>query len=129
MIVTSSGVAADAVSRQVPELVESRFASKLAAADFTLWGPAAEAESAIRLGWVNAAERSRALVPEILDLRGELTARGLTRIVLCGMGGSSLAPEVITRTVGVSLVVLDSTHPDQVFRRVVARGSAAPCDA
>src|SRR5690606_24154768 len=36
------------------------------------------------------------------------------RIVLCGMGGSSLAPEVITRTYGVDLVVLDSTDPAQV---------------
>ncbi len=118
MIVSCSGVAADAVSRHLPGLVESRFASRLAAADFTLWGPAAEAESSIRLGWVNAADRSRSLVPEILDLRGELIARGLTRIVLSGMGGSSLAPEVITRTAGVPLVVLDSTHPDQVSRAV-----------
>jgi len=58
------------------------------------------------------------LVDEIVELRDELRARGLTRIVLCGMGGSSLAPEVITRTAGVPLVVLDSTHPEQVSRAV-----------
>jgi glucose-6-phosphate isomerase len=35
-------------------------------------------------------------------------------VVLCGMGGSSLAPEVICATYGVELTVLDSSHPDQV---------------
>jgi glucose-6-phosphate isomerase len=47
-------------------------------------------------------------------LRDEFAAKGVTRFVLCGMGGSSLAPEVITRTAGVELVVLDSTDADQV---------------
>jgi hypothetical protein len=35
-------------------------------------------------------------------------------VVLCGMGGSSLAPEVICATAGVDLVVLDSSQPDMV---------------
>ncbi|MGB8650982.1 MAG: glucose-6-phosphate isomerase, partial [Mycobacteriales bacterium] len=39
---------------------------------------------------------------------------GVDQVVLCGMGGSSLAPEVICRCAGVPLTVLDSTHPDQV---------------
>jgi glucose-6-phosphate isomerase len=56
------------------------------------------------------------LVDEILTLRDEFRARGMNRIVLCGMGGSSLAPEVITRTEGVPLVVLDTTHPAQIAR-------------
>ncbi len=116
--VSLSGAAADAAERHLTELVESRFASRLGAGDFTLWGPAAEAESAIRLGWVHASAVSRALVDDIVALRDEFRARGLTRVVLCGMGGSSLAPEVITRTAGVDLVVLDSTHPTQVARAV-----------
>jgi glucose-6-phosphate isomerase len=116
--VTLAGVAADAAERHVPELVASQFASRLAAGDFTLWGKAAEAESAIRLGWVHATAVSRPLVDDIIALRDEFRARGLTRVVLCGMGGSSLAPEVITRTAGVELVVLDSTQPAQVARAV-----------
>lgn len=118
MTVHVSGAAADAVARHVPTLVASKFASRLAASDATLWGEAAEPEASIRLGWLHASEVSRPLVAEILAMRGELVARGLTRIVLCGMGGSSLAPEVITRTAGVDLVVLDSTHPVQVSRVV-----------
>lgn len=116
--VSTAGIASDAVARLVPELVASRFASRLGAGDSTLWGPDAEAESSIRLGWVHAVQHSRPLIPDILALRDKFRARGLHRIVLCGMGGSSLAPEVITRTAGVPLVVLDATHPDQVSRVV-----------
>lgn len=116
--VSVSGVAADAVARHVPTLVSERFASRLGAGDSTLWGVDAEPESSVRLGWVHASETSRPLVDEILALRDEFRARGLNRIVLCGMGGSSLAPEVITRTEGVPLVVLDTTHPAQIARVV-----------
>lgn len=116
MTVSVSGVAAAAAERHVPELVASRFATRLGSGDATLWGPAAEPEASIRLGWVHASTVSRSLVADIVALRGEFIARGLTRVVLCGMGGSSLAPEVITRTAGVELVVLDSTHPTQVSR-------------
>lgn len=116
--VSVSGVAADAVARHVPALVTERFASRLGAGDSTLWGFEAEPESAVRLGWVHASRDSRPLVDEILALRDEFRARGLNRIVLCGMGGSSLAPEVITRTEGVPLVVLDTTHPSQLARVV-----------
>src|SRR5207342_2062581 len=45
-----------------------------------------------------------------------LHGQGLTRIVLCGMGGSSLAPEVICASAGVALDVLDSSDPDFVRR-------------
>jgi glucose-6-phosphate isomerase len=63
---------------------------------------------------VEAATVSQPLVEGILELRDALKAEGITRIVLCGMGGSSLAPEVIAGTAGVELTVLDSTDPEQV---------------
>ncbi|HET9632453.1 MAG TPA: glucose-6-phosphate isomerase, partial [Terrabacter sp.] len=47
---------------------------------------------------------------------GQLADKGLTHVVLCGMGGSSLAPEVICATAGKDLVVLDSSDPDYVRR-------------
>ncbi len=118
--VSVSGVAADAVKRHVPTLIAEHFATRLAAEDSTLWGRDAESEASIRLGWVHASKHSRTLVPEILALRDEFRARGLNRFVLCGMGGSSLAPEVITRTACVPLIVLDTTHPTQLSR-VIAR--------
>lgn len=106
--------ALEAINRHVPHLVESMVASRITGGDSTLWGQAAEAEASIRLGWTQAISVSRPLVAEITALRNQLLERGVTRIVLCGMGGSSLAPEVITQTAGVPLVVLDSTDPGQV---------------
>jgi glucose-6-phosphate isomerase len=95
-------------------LADDKVASRIAAQDPTLWGPAAEEESAKRLGWVALSETSRPLVTEISTLQVELREKGLSRIVLCGMGGSSLAPEVICGAAGVELDVLDSSDPDFV---------------
>ena len=110
----ATGAAQQAIERYVPALVEDKVATRIFAKDHTLWGPEAESESAIRLGWVEAATVSQPLVGEILALREALAAEGVTHIVLCGMGGSSLAPEVIAGTAGVELSVLDSTDPEQV---------------
>jgi glucose-6-phosphate isomerase len=112
--VATRGASATAVELEVPKLVRERIASRIFAKDHTIWGKDAEAESSIRLGWVDAAAESLTLVPDILSLRDKYRSLGLTRIVLCGMGGSSLAPEVISATAGVELVVLDSTYPSQV---------------
>ena len=112
--VAAAGAAADAVTTHVPALVADRVASRIFAQDPTLWGPAAEEEAAKRLAWVGLGRTSRHLVGQIAALRAELTEQGVDRVVLCGMGGSSLAPEVICATAGVPLVVLDSSHPDVV---------------
>ena len=112
--ISVSGAAADAVRRTVPVLVADLVASGITAQDAELWGPEAEDEASKRLGWTEAVAVSRPLVPEIEALRDELEADGVTHIVLGGMGGSSLAPEVITRTARVDLTVLDSTEPGQV---------------
>jgi glucose-6-phosphate isomerase len=82
-----------------------------------LWGPDAVDEASKRLGWIDLPETSRALLPQLAALGGA----GLDHIVLAGMGGSSLAPEVITRTTGVPLTVLDTTDPHQVARVVADR--------
>ncbi len=66
-------------------------------------------------------ESSRPLVERLTALRGDLHAEGVDRVVLAGMGGSSLAPEVICHTRSGSAVggahpitVLDTTDPGQV---------------
>jgi glucose-6-phosphate isomerase len=105
----------------VADLVADRVASRLATADPTLWGPAAEEEAAIRLGWARLHETSRPLLAEIEALQADLRAAGLDRIVLCGMGGSSLAPEVITRSAGVELTVLDTTDPGRIRAAIADR--------
>ena len=62
-------------------------AAKLAAGDPTLWGPDAEPEAKIRLGWLDQGETSRDLLPRLAALRAELVADGIDRVVLAGMGG------------------------------------------
>ncbi|MEO3933217.1 glucose-6-phosphate isomerase [Micrococcaceae bacterium Sec7.4] len=110
----ATGAARLAHDQHLPALLADKVATRIFAKDATLWGPDAEAEASVRLGWVEAATVSQQLVADILALRDALRAEGVSRIVLCGMGGSSLAPEVIAGTAGVELTVLDSTDPEQV---------------
>jgi glucose-6-phosphate isomerase len=117
--VVASGPSADAIEARVPGLVQERFASRLFGQDSTLWGPDAQAEASIRLAWVGLPRSSRPLVGEVAALREQLRAEGVDRVVLCGMGGSSLAPEVICATAGVDLVVLDSSDPGMVRSALV----------
>lgn len=113
-IVVELGTEFPDLTEVVDELVGLRFASRLVGADATLWGDAAQEEASIRLGWIDAIENSREVVVAATQLRDDLNARGIRRVVLSGMGGSSLAPELICREANVPLTVLDSTHPDQV---------------
>ena len=117
----ATGAARLAHEQHLPALLADKVATRIFAKDATLWGPDAEAEAAVRLGWVEAATVSQQLVADILALRDALRAEGVSRIVLCGMGGSSLAPEVIAGTAGVELTVLDSTDPEQVAAALADR--------
>ncbi|GCD99518.1 glucose-6-phosphate isomerase [Embleya hyalina] len=116
--VTVSGdlVHSAAVAEVITACVVDKVPARLAASDATLWGPDAESLAAIRLGWVDLPASSRALLPQLAELRERLAAEGLDHVVLAGMGGSSLAPEVITATYGKPLTVLDTTDPAQVRR-------------
>ena len=87
--------------------------------DPTVWSADPVPEIEDRLGWLTLPATSRDLVPMINDLHSEAVAAGITHIVLLGMGGSSLAPEVFASSLPHSdgdpiLVVLDSTHPDAI---------------
>jgi glucose-6-phosphate isomerase len=98
----------------VDRLVKEGVASGLTNQDPTLWGPQAQAEAARRLAWVALPHTSRPLLATIDALWSELHSDGIDRVVLAGMGGSSLAPEVICATSRVPLTVLDTTDPGQV---------------
>ncbi len=88
--------------------------AKLAAKDATLWGPAAQAEAEIRLNWIDLPLTSRELLPTLDALSAWSREIGHSDFVLCGMGGSSLAPEVIAAVYKKNLTVLDSTDPEHV---------------
>ncbi|MFM8965781.1 MAG: hypothetical protein ACKOHL_05580, partial [Actinomycetota bacterium] len=88
--------------------------TRLANKNSSIWGEAAQAEASIRLDWVDLPEASRDLLPVLDALSAWSREIGHRNFILCGMGGSSLAPEVIAAHYKRSLIILDSTQPDQV---------------
>ena len=110
-----SGSATTKINRSAPEykaLLEAH--TRLAKKDSTLWGTKAQAEAAIRLNWVDLPNNSRELLPSLDALAAK--HRDKTVFILCGMGGSSLGPEVIASSHQKQLFVLDSTDPSHVQR-------------
>ena len=113
-VVTSGTMLTEPRDAAKAALVADGVPGALAQKDSTLWGADATLEATVRLGWLDLPASSRELLPRLEKLTAELAAEGLDRIVLCGMGGSSLAPEVICNSAGVALTVLDTTDPAQV---------------
>ena len=110
-MITLSGPALSKIDRQDPVYLALAGAHpRLVKKDANIWGPAAATEAAVRLNWVDLDESSRDLLP-ILDAVAA-KFRDRDNLVLCGMGGSSLAPEVIAQTYGKKIFILDSTDPD-----------------
>ena len=89
----------------------------------TLWKPAEAAHQAVianALGWLGIFEDAREEVADLTGFAGEVRDEGFRSAVLLGMGGSSLAPEVFGRVLGLAddgleLHVLDSTDPTAVL--------------
>ena len=123
----SLGPLAAAVKRRVAALVGESASSRLWSHDPTLWtaDPAGQAEIRKRLGWLDLPNSSQAAVKEIKDFVAQVRADGLTHVLLLGMGGSSLAPEVLSLVhsslpgkhgeAGLPFSILDSTDPAQVL--------------
>jgi len=94
------------------------WAQRLFERDPSLWSSdtAVQAGIADRLGWLDAPEHFREQIPALEGFGDGLREDGFAAAVVAGMGGSSLAPEVLLRTFGVAqdwlaLRVLDSTDP------------------
>lgn len=86
--------------------------------DGSAWGPG-EDDPAERLGWLELPESMRSELEGLRSYGDALRDAGVRDVVLLGMGGSSLAPEVYAETFGPApgrprLIVADSTHPAQV---------------
>ena len=78
----------------------------------TIWGPDAAAEASVRMDWIDLPNQSRGLLAQLDALFAK--NKHLSRVILCGMGGSSLGPEVIAQSFGKELFVLDSTDPHYI---------------
>jgi transaldolase/glucose-6-phosphate isomerase len=107
------------VDDTLTEMAENRIIHRIWAHDHTVWKPE-PTEITNRLGWLHTAGVMLENVPRLEALAEEVRAAGYTHALLLGMGGSSLAPEVLGKTFGVKegyldLAVLDSTDPGAVL--------------
>jgi glucose-6-phosphate isomerase len=90
--------------------------NRLLLKDPTIWGPDAIAEAAIRMDWIDLPNESRNLLTQLDSLFAK--HKHLTNVILCGMGGSSLGPEVIANTCKKKLFILDSTDPNYLAHAI-----------
>ncbi|MGH2557097.1 MAG: glucose-6-phosphate isomerase [Actinomycetota bacterium] len=109
----------EAVGRRLASFDRSDAIRRIWRRDFTVWRDD-PMEIADRLGWLTVHGAMQGEVSELREFASSCAADGLTHALLAGMGGSSLAPEVLRETFGVApgmldLIVLDSTHPDQIL--------------
>jgi transaldolase / glucose-6-phosphate isomerase len=114
------------IHAQIPDDLEPRIAERVKRAmvedvahriwkkDETLWGEPGQPEVANRLGWLTIVDTMLEGIDDLESFATEIRDEGFEDVVLLGMGGSSLAPEVIRQSFGEqdgwpSLHVLDST--------------------
>ncbi len=117
----SLGDASAAVHARIAQLDSSKFPERLWARDTSLWGAdlAHQKVAANRLGWLASPAMLREQVRALESFAKDVRHDGITHAVLLGMGGSSMAPEVLRLTFGVGhgaidVSVLDSTSPAAV---------------
>jgi len=108
-------------------LVRDRAVERLRERDVSLWLNRSGASAASRLGWLDAPRWLQARIPELKAFATEIREAGITRVLLLGMGGSSLTAEVLRESCiagpgAPRLDVLDSTDPDSI---AAAESSAA----
>jgi transaldolase/glucose-6-phosphate isomerase len=103
-----------AIAERVKRAADEDVARRIWRKDETLWGPPGQPEVANRLGWLTITDAMEDQLDDLRAFADEVRDAGVSDVVLLGMGGSSLAPEVIRRSFGEQpgrprLHVLDST--------------------
>lgn len=112
----SLGSIEDRVRARLEAWRDERLASRIWSRDHTVWSSREVPELTDRLGWLDLPAASSAALDEQLEFADEVVAEGFEAVILLGMGGSSLAPELFQATFGNAprhprLQVLDTTHP------------------
>ena len=102
-------------------------ARRIHARDVSLWAAAPEAQSIVgkRLGWLDAPDWLNKNREELTTWARDIHGQGFARVVVLGMGGSSLAAQALAGVLGkteqgVPLVVLDTTHPEAISATAAA---------
>jgi transaldolase/glucose-6-phosphate isomerase len=108
-----------AVENRLRTWERDEFSRKLWSRDHTAWFPKPQEELTTRLAWLDIFEPMHQHLKPMFEFAEELKKENFRHVVLLGMGGSSLAPEVFRKTFGriddhPELIVLDSTHPNAI---------------
>ncbi len=125
-VVDGLGTLVEPVAARIATLESDNAIARMHNIDPALWTDDLEGQTEIkiRLGWLGLPETSRSAIAEINEFVAEIRAAGLNRILLIGMGGSSLAPEVFSLVFSSpstvngqrsTFAIVDSTDPAQVL--------------
>lgn len=117
------GPLADRLNNAIRESEQTGVAKRIWRKDASLWKTDDASHKQIRnsLGWLTVPDEMIGVAGELAEFAEIIRARGFRHVMVCGMGGSSLCPEVLARTFGrqagfPALMVLDSTDPDVIAR-------------
>jgi transaldolase / glucose-6-phosphate isomerase len=120
---SSLGPIADSVANRIAQLEAESVPARLWNHDPSLWttDPEGQAEVTKRMGWLDSPDKARELIPTYKAFADEIHNERIGRVLVLGMGGSSLTAEVFSSLQAganikapVSLAILDSTDPEQV---------------
>lgn len=120
---TPQSETAGSFEQTIADLVSSQFMSRLWSADSSLFGENSDIKAVVanRLGWLESPAWLEAHIEELSEFAMDIQAGGFRHIVLLGMGGSSLCPEVLARVFGLptymkSFDIVDTTDPTSIAR-------------
>lgn len=115
------GTASDLVERALAQMQRDDVSARIWRRDATVWTDDAAVRALIanRLGWLDVARRMREEVPALVAFGEALRTEGIRRVVVLGMGGSSLCVEVMRQALGLAegyptLTVIDTTDPTTI---------------
>lgn len=114
---------ADRLNNAFREAEEATVVKRIWRKDASLWQTDEASQKLIHnaLGWLTVPDEMIGVAGELMEFAGMIRGRDFRHVMVCGMGGSSLCPEVLARTFGPQpgfpeLLVLDSTDPDVIAR-------------
>jgi glucose-6-phosphate isomerase len=107
------------VNQTLLKMEQENILSRIWRRDHTVWKNKPD-EISNRLGWLHTVEEMQRHLSDIAQFVNQIRSEKFKQVLLLGMGGSSLAPEVFRNIFGVQsgyldLAVLDSTHPETVL--------------
>lgn len=115
------GTLTNVVDSAIHEAETNQILKRIWRKDASLWKTDDESQRLIKnsLGWLTVADEMIGVAGDLMEYADFIRQRGFRHVMVCGMGGSSLCPEVLRQTFPrregfPELLVLDSTDPDVI---------------